>query len=111
MFLIKNTDFFPTKNHFSPHIFCSVIAPEDYGEVFNSSLSAQWKQLFTKLHLKGSALDRIQQNHPRDSAMCLNMAMMEWLKLNYNYEKFLGKEVVNFIDLHENIDTTYYCSY
>ena len=81
--------FSPTKNNFPPHIFCSVIAPEDYGEVFNSieSLSAQWRQLFTKLHLKGSALDRIQRNHSRDSAMCLDMAMMERLKLNYNYHR------------------------
>ena len=66
--LLRTTYFFSTKNRFVffLHIFCSILAPEDYGEVFNSieSLSAQ---LFTKLHLKGSALDRIQQNHPRDS--------------------------------------------
>ena len=90
--LLRTTYFFPQRIVvFFPfiYVFCSILAPEDYGEVFNSieSLSAQWRQLFTKLHLKGSALDRIQQNHPRDSAMCLNMAMMEWLKLNYNYHR------------------------
>ena len=85
--LLRTTYFFPQRIGFFPFIyFVLFLAPEDYGEVFNS-LSAQWRQLFTKLHLKGSALDRIQQNHPRDSAMCLNMAMMEWLKLNYNYHR------------------------
>ena len=51
--LLRTLIFFPTKNHFSPHIFCSVLAPDDYGEVFNSieSLSAQWRRLFTKLRV------------------------------------------------------------
>ena len=52
------------------------------------TLSAQWKRLCTKLRLQGTALNKFQQDYPKDSMMCLDLALMEWLKMNYNHQKY-----------------------
>ena len=51
------------------------------------TLSSQWKRLSTKLGIKPSSLDTIQQNHPGDADMCLYEALEEWLKMNYDYRR------------------------
>ena len=64
-------------------------ASDDHGEVLDSveSLSAQWRRLSSKLRLKGSSLNRIEENN-RDCMMCLDKALVEWLNLNYNHSKY-----------------------
>ena len=66
------------------------VASDDHGEVMDTVeiLSAQWRQLSNKLRLKVAALNRIEQNYPRDCMMCLDMALLEWLNLNYDYSKY-----------------------
>ena len=62
---------------------------DDLGDVLDAveSLSSQWKRLSTKLRIRSSSLDTIQQNHPGDADMCLYEAMEEWLKMNYDHQR------------------------
>lgn len=58
------------------------------GDIFDAveSLSAKWKVLATKLRINHHT-DTIQQNNPGDAMICLNEALGQWLKLNYDYRK------------------------
>lgn len=61
----------------------------DVGDVLDAveTLSSKWRLLSTKLRIKESTLDTIQQNNPKDVQTCLREALVEWLKLNYDYQK------------------------
>ena len=50
-------------------------------------LSSKWRAFFLKLGLRLTVLDRIQQDH-RDVRSCLTEALGEWLKLNYDHQKY-----------------------
>ncbi len=51
------------------------------------SLAAKWRTIATNLRLNDSNMDTIAYNNNKDAMRCLQLAIMDWLKLNYNYEK------------------------
>ena len=53
-----------------------------------SSLSAKWRQLSGYLGLPKKNIDIINDNHPKDSSTCLCEALSQWIKQNYNTERF-----------------------
>ena len=63
---------------------------DDLGDVLDEvkTLSAKWRVLSTYLHLREDSLEVIEQNNPRDAISCLRQALAEWLKYNYNCEKY-----------------------
>ena len=50
-------------------------------------LARKWRRLCTKLRLKHSTLDVIEGNNPGDVYACLHKALVEWLRLNYDYQR------------------------
>ncbi len=46
-----------------------------------------WRTLSTNLRLKNSSMNTIEKNNKDDVVMCLRLALIDWLKLTYNYEK------------------------
>ena len=52
------------------------------------SLAAKWKQLSGFIGLPSTVIDQIRCDHPNDSACCWNESLNEWIKQNYNTEKF-----------------------
>ena len=50
-------------------------------------LSSNWRRLSTKLRLKYSTLEAIEHNNSGDVYTCLHKALVEWLRLNYDYER------------------------
>ena len=63
---------------------------DDLMEVVDSvqRLVASWSKLALYIHVRSDAIERIEQNHPGDAQQCLHQSIMEWLKKNYNLEKF-----------------------
>ena len=63
---------------------------DDFIEVVDSvqRLAASWSKLALYIHVKSDAIKTIEQNHPRDAQQCLLESIMEWLKKNYNFERF-----------------------
>ncbi len=47
----------------------------------------RWRTLTTSLRLKYSSMSTIKEAKKNDVVRCLQLALMDWLKLNYNYEK------------------------
>ena len=52
------------------------------------SLAARWEKLSAFLGLPKSLIDEIRGNHPGDLSCCWNEALSQWIKQNYNTEKF-----------------------
>ena len=52
------------------------------------ALSGKWKRFSTKLGIKTSSLDVIERNHPGDAEACLYDALVDWLKMNYDCDKY-----------------------
>ena len=63
---------------------------DDWNVVFDecSPLASKWQLLSTYLGLKLSIVDRIKSDFSGDSLGCWNEALKEWIKMNYNTEKF-----------------------
>ena len=63
---------------------------DDWNVVFAecSSLASKWQQLSAFLGLKPSIIDRIKSDFPNDSLGCWSEALKEWIKMNYDTEKF-----------------------
>ncbi len=51
------------------------------------NLAAKWRTIATNLRLRDNAMEIIEGNNSRDVARCLQLALRDWLKLNYNYER------------------------
>ncbi len=49
--------------------------------------TGRWHTLATNLRLKDSSMNTIKADNSNDVLRCLQLALMDWLKLNYNYEK------------------------
>ncbi len=49
--------------------------------------TGRWRTLATNLRLKDSSMDTIKADNSNDVVRCLQLALTDWLKLNYNYEK------------------------
>ena len=62
---------------------------DDIGDVFDEveNLSPKWNLLATKLRLRNHAVENIQQKYS-DGMNSLNEVLKEWLKLNYNHQKY-----------------------
>ena len=63
---------------------------DDWNVVFEkcTPLASKWQQLSAYLGLKMSIIDRIRSDFPNDSLGCLSEALKEWIKMNYDTEKF-----------------------
>ena len=48
-----------------------------------SSLAGQWRTIATNLQLKNGSMNTIESNHPKDAMRCLQLAIKDWLELNY----------------------------
>ncbi len=48
--------------------------------------TGRWRTLATNLRLRISSMDNIETNN-RNARRCLQLALTDWLKLNYNDEK------------------------
>ena len=62
---------------------------DDIGDIFDEveKLSPKWKLLTTKLRLRNHVVENIQENCS-DVMSRLDEALKEWLKLNYNHQKY-----------------------
>ena len=53
-----------------------------------NSLIAEWERLAGYLGLSKHDIDSIKKDHPNDNSHCWNEALSQWIKRNYNTEKF-----------------------
>ena len=79
--------------HMLKHIFRTLFTLElndDYYNVLSelNPLAACWKNIGFALRLKPDALEKIDRQHSGDLSACLASMVKEWLKRNYNVEKF-----------------------
>ena len=90
------------------HIFTE---EDDWNVVFDecSSLASKWQQLSAYLGLKPSIVGRIKSDFQGDCLGCLSEALMEWIKMNYNTQKYgepswktLLKAIAKIDKLHFN---------
>ena len=51
-------------------------------------MSAWWKKIGRALRLETNVLERIQAANPEDPEECLSQAIVQWLRRNYDVEKF-----------------------
>ena len=51
-------------------------------------LAAKWKAVGMALRLKAGELDKIETAHPGNPEECLSDVIVEWLRKNYDVEKF-----------------------
>ena len=56
-------------------------------EVLADFDTRRWRTLATSLRLKDSSMNTIEKNNKDDVVRCLQLALTDWLRLNYNYEK------------------------
>ena len=56
-------------------------------EVLADFNTRRWRTLATYLRLKDSSMSTIKEDNKDDVVRCLQLALTDWLKLNYNYEK------------------------
>ncbi len=59
----------------------------DIMEVLADFDTGRWRTLATNLRLRIPSLDTIETNNRSDVVRCLQLALTDWLRLNYNYEK------------------------
>ena len=53
-----------------------------------SPLASKWQQLSAFLGLKLSIIDRIKSDFPSDSLGCLSEVLKEWIKMNYDTQRY-----------------------
>ena len=64
-------------------------------------LRSKWKDIGAAMRIKPGRLQEIESNHPGDAAQCLFDVLTDWLKRNYNYERFgepTWRRVVEVVD-------------
>jgi hypothetical protein len=66
------------------------IGEVDWNVVFDecSPLASKWHQLSAYLGLKASIIDRIRSDFPNDSLVCWSEALKEWIRMNYDTQRF-----------------------
>ena len=76
--------------HVQTYLFCTLELNDDYYNVLSdlNPLAARWKNIGFALRLKPDALERIDREHGGDLSACLASMVKEWLKRNYNVERF-----------------------
>ena len=62
----------------------------DLGDVFDAveTLSANWEVLATKLRIQQHTVEAILKNCQGNVHVCLIKMLEQWLKLNYDYQKY-----------------------
>ena len=70
-----------------------LITPDLCNDIFDVkseliSLSANWKSIGIALRLNPNTLDSIQAGNSSEPTACLTSVVTEWLKRNYNVERF-----------------------
>ena len=62
---------------------------DDLGDVVEvlSGLASRWRTIATNLRLRKDSLNAIELEHSKDVTRCLQRAIEEWLKRNYNYKR------------------------
>ncbi len=63
---------------------------DDLGDVcekLTERLAPDWRTIATNLRLRDRTMNIIEKNNPGDVTRCLRLALKDWLKLNYNYER------------------------
>ncbi len=50
-------------------------------------LAGQWRTIATNLRLREASMNTIEKNNSNDVMRCLQLAMGDWLKLNFNHER------------------------
>ena len=65
-------------------------AIDDLREVFNDvvTLEADWRDLALQLGLRRNTINSIGANNNRNVRQCLTCALEEWLRLNYDHERY-----------------------
>ena len=63
---------------------------DDFLDVMDAvfTLAADWEKIAMKLHLRYDTISAIQKDNPGDTHACLEKAISQWLKENYNIAKF-----------------------
>ena len=69
-----------------------------------SPLASEWYQLSTYLGLHMSIIDRIKSDFPNDSRRCLSEALKEWIKMNYDTERYGKPSWKTLLDAIAKID-------
>ena len=66
------------------------IVEDDWNVVFDecSPLASKCQQLSAYLGLKLSIIDRIKSDFPSDSLGCWSEALKEWIKMNYDIQRY-----------------------
>ena len=59
----------------------------DIMEMLTDFDAGRWQTLATILRLKDSTMNTIKADNSNDVLRCLQLALTDWLKLNYNHEK------------------------
>ncbi len=59
----------------------------DIMEMLTDFDTGRWRTLARNLRLRVPSMDTIETNNSSDAIKCLELALTDWLKLNYNYEK------------------------
>ncbi len=52
-----------------------------------SGKAAIWRTIALKLCLKSGNMELIQENHRGNARMCLQLAITDWLRLEYNWKR------------------------
>ena len=76
-----------------PKLNVVLLTPDLRDDLFDvtselNPVSASWKSIGIALRLNPNTLDSIQANNNNDSTACLTSVVKEWLKRNYNVERF-----------------------
>ena len=85
---------------------CLLTDIDDLGEVLDEvkSLSSRWRRLSTNLHLSETDLDEIKCNNPGSVGDCLRNALGEWLKWNFDIERYGKPSWMKLAEAVRNLD-------
>jgi hypothetical protein len=86
------------------------IGENDWNVVFRecSPLASKWHQLSAFLGLTPSVIDRIKNDFPRDSLGSWSEALKEWIRMNYDTQKFGIPSWKTLLEAIANIDKLHF---
>lgn len=73
-----------------------------------NSLAAKWELISGYLGLPPSLIDKIRGNHPGDNISCLNDALLQWIKQNYNVVNFGEPSWKTLLQAIAKVDKLYF---
>ena len=71
-------------------MLCCLDENDDFGEVMGylRCAAADWRTVGQNLHVRASKIEEIDISNGRFPAMCMDLVVAEWLKLNYNLQQY-----------------------